>query len=489
MHAVIEFRVDEEGVAEWRVASNKFGSETGWSAVNHDYRDDKDPPPYANLRNAWMKAYYAILDPLEFSSLIFPRLREALVREGGIKLYRNDFRVVPYGDPDNDWLSLDAAYTRRSHLFPIANRNWFGVIEVQDPEGRNFEEHTSREGLIETAAFAELKGLASSVLISAANMIAEQRGRKTRAGGDAEPTDRYLQRLRDATRKARGSGNAGGAAGAANEDALKLLGQAEEVIEEVKAAFADKNSMLQFLATLGLTAAEFSHETGMAFQAVRLDLDRVFEVALAAKGSDISFAETAHRAQTMLERLDALTAYLNELASARAGPGRAPGSQSRTVEDFAKGMAQLAERSEVALTIDTPSFDALHTLPMHRAEVASILLNFYSNSIKAMKSARAERKMHVVAIREDEFVVVRFSDTGDGIAEENREKIFDLFFTTRPAAAASVSGMEDAIGTGLGLWIVHEIVARAKGSIEVIDPEPGFVTTIEVKLPAGEDEG
>jgi signal transduction histidine kinase len=105
-----------------------------------------------------------------------------------------------------------------------------------------------------------------------------------------------------------------------------------------------------------------------------------------------------------------------------------------------------------------------------------------------MKSARAQRKMHVVATREDDFVVFRFSDTGDGIAEENREKIFDLFFTTRPAAAASVSGMEDAIGTGLGLWIVHEIVLRAQGSIEVVDPEPGFVTTIEVKLPAGEDE-
>jgi signal transduction histidine kinase len=48
--------------------------------------------------------------------------------------------------------------------------------------------------------------------------------------------------------------------------------------------------------------------------------------------------------------------------------------------------------------------------------------------------------------------------------------------------------MEDAIGTGLGLWIVHEIVSRAKGAIEVVDPPPGFVTTIEVKLPAGEEE-
>lgn len=54
---------------------------------------------------------------------------------------------------------------------------------------------------------------------------------------------------------------------------------------------------LTVLATLGLTAAEFSHETGMAFQAVRLDLNSVFEAALAARGSDNTFVETAHRAR------------------------------------------------------------------------------------------------------------------------------------------------------------------------------------------------
>jgi signal transduction histidine kinase len=489
LHAVVEFRVDAYGVAEWRISSNKFGSTTSWQTINHANRDTKAPPPYEHLRNAWLKAYYAVLDPTEFSALVFPRVREFLTAEGGIRLYRNDFRVVPYGEAGDDWLRLDEAYARRAHLFPIANRNWFGVIEVQDPEGTNFEEHTSREGLIETAAFAELRGLASSVLITAANTIAEQRGRKTRAGGDAEPTERYLRRLREATRKAReGTGSAAGGSGSASDDTLKLLGEAREVIEEVKAAFADKNSMLQLLATLGLTAAEFSHETGMAFQAVRLDLNRVFEVALAAKDSDNAFIETAHRAQSMLERLDALTAYLNELASARAARELACVSLSRTVEDFSKGMSQLAERSEVSLEVETPEFDALYTVPMHRAEVASILLNFYSNSIKAMKAARAERKIHVSAAREDDSVVLRFSDTGDGIAEENRERVFDLFFTTRPAAAAFVSGMDEAIGTGLGLWIVHEIVSRSKGTIEVVDPEPGFVTTIEVRLPAGEDE-
>jgi hypothetical protein len=51
------------------------------------------------------------------------------------------------------------------------------VIEVQDSEGDLFDEPTSREGLIETPAFQELRELVSSVLITGAQMIAEQRDR------------------------------------------------------------------------------------------------------------------------------------------------------------------------------------------------------------------------------------------------------------------------------------------------------------------------
>jgi hypothetical protein len=121
MHAVVEFRVSDQGRAEWRLTNNKFGEGVGWSKIHHDHRDTSAPPNYEHLRNAWMKAYYAILDPEEFSSLIFTRVREALVAEGGIRLYRNDFRVVPYGEPENDWLRLDEIFLRTAQC-PLSNQ-------------------------------------------------------------------------------------------------------------------------------------------------------------------------------------------------------------------------------------------------------------------------------------------------------------------------------------------------------------------------------
>lgn len=159
MHATVHLRVDADGKAEWRMTENRFGSDFDWAAINHLEPESSEPRPYAHLGETWMKAYYAILDASEFSPMAFTRVRSLLTSEGGIRLYRNGFRVIPYGDPADDWLRLDESYGKRSFLFPIANRNWFGVIEVHDPSGDRFEEPTSREGLIETPAFEELRTL------------------------------------------------------------------------------------------------------------------------------------------------------------------------------------------------------------------------------------------------------------------------------------------------------------------------------------------
>lgn len=517
-HAMIEFRVDDDGVAEWRISQNRFGPDRSWSQIHYLHRDNNRPPAYEGLRNVAMKAHYFILLPDLLPSLVFSRVRDALREEGGIRLYRNGFRVVPYGETGNDWLRLDQIYAQRGMvLAPIANRNFFGVIEVYDPEGLQFEEHTSREGLIETDAFRELTGLATSVLVTAVNRINEDRGRKTSAGGSTQrKAAETLDKLRDAARVAReaeeqdrartaahggdnaetpSSGDSDSATGGTgvplpeDEGAASLLQKSIDLIEQQQAELADEAALLRLLATLGLTTSEFSHETGMTFEAVRLDFQAVFEVALNARPDDSEFATQAERANAMLARLDALTAYLNELASARSVRQLTPVSVSKAIEEFEIGVKKLAEKAGIALVIDTPEYDPLYTKPMHAAEIASVLLNFFSNSLKALRRTEGMRRIHVKAERESkDWLILQFSDSGDGIPEENRDKVFDLFFTTRIAAPATASNAEQFSGTGLGLWIVHQIVSKVGGDIEVVTPTEGFSTCLEVRLPAEDEE-
>lgn len=510
-HALIEFRVDDQGMAEWRISQNRFGPDRGWSKIHHEHRDASDPPNYAVLREVAMKAHYFILLSELLPTLVYTRIRDTLRAEGGIRLYRNGFRVVPYGEPENDWLQLDKIYAQRGAvLAPIANRNFFGVIEVQDPEGEQFEEHTSREGLIEKEAFLELTELATVVIVTAVNRIAEDRGRKQSAGGSTQrKANENLDKLRDAARAARDAEESQARneaeqkereppAGDANPTHPKpsgggspaaLIEESIGLIEKQRAELADEAALLRLLATLGLTTSEFSHETGMTFEAVRMDFQSVFEVALQARAGDHAFATQAERAKSMLGRLDALTAYLNELASARSVRQLAPVSVSKALGEFKAGVAKVAEKAEIELTIDVPAYDPLYTKPMHAAEIASILLNFFSNSLKALRRIEGERLIHVAAaVSDDGDIVIRFSDSGDGIPEGHKDKVFDLFFTTQIGAPATASNTEQFSGTGLGLWIVHQIISKAGGDIEVTDPPSGFSTCLEVRLPAEEEE-
>src|SRR5208282_2109848 len=222
------------------------------------------------------------------------------------------------------------------------------------------------------------------------------------------------------------------------------------------------------------------------FDAFRLDFRRVFEVAVQAKLDDRTFGEQAARAQAMLNRLDTLTSYLNGLAAARSLRGMRPVSLSKAIETFQHGMSAQATSQEIDLRIETPPFDALYTRPMHEAELASILLNFYTNAVKAMKRSKNRRQILIVADRVDDTepqVRFRFSDTGDGILDDNRERIFDPFFTTRTAPSAGASDTEHASGTGLGLWIVNQIITNAGGEVSLTAPPSSYSTCFEVWLP------
>jgi signal transduction histidine kinase len=506
LHAVIELIVDEDGVAEWRIVKNKLGSDRPWQKIHHDHRDAKDPPAYRHLRNVWMTAHYVILHPELLPSLVFTRVRDVLSDEGGIRLYRNGFRVVPYGDPEDDWLRLDEIYAKRSLLAPLANRNFFGVIEVHDRSGTMFEEHTSREGLIETPAFLELRDLASAVLVSAATRISEDRGRKTRAGTtrpSAPPQFTDVDEIRRAAEAAAaaaaaaataaGTGTDGTAGPAAQEaadrfgEAARLIAEKTEQLAAAEARLADEASMLRFLATLGMTTAEFSHETGMTFEAFRLDFDAVFKAAAEVAAKDTGFQDRSDRARGMLERLDTLTSYLNSLAAARSAREMRPVSVKALIKRFEKGVGAQAETQHIQLNIEVPPLDPLYTRPLHEAELASVLLNFYTNAVKAMKRAKGDRSLLIVAEREDGKISIKFSDTGDGIADDIREKIFDPFFTTRIAPPAGAGDLEHAGGTGLGLWIVSQIAENAGGKVAVVDAPQGYSTCFEMTVPADED--
>ncbi|MEE9394769.1 MAG: HAMP domain-containing sensor histidine kinase [Planctomycetota bacterium] len=103
-------------------------------------------------------------------------------------------------------------------------------------------------------------------------------------------------------------------------------------------------------------------------------------------------------------------------------------------------------------------------------EAVQVFLNLFINALDALKGKAG--RIEVQARVEGKFVELRVSDNGVGMDEENRNQIFDLFFTTKP-------GTE---GTGLGLAIVHNIITGHGGTLAV-DSALGKGTAFRFTLP------
>ena len=149
--AEIEGYVDRQGHGVWSIHSDRFSIDE--KALPIGKGRDGAQVPFGELKDVYFKAYYYI-----YNSGLIPKAQNKLILEmarlrGGVRVYRNGFRVLPYGAPFNDWLRLDDSYARREILPPHGNQNFFGFVEITDPKGQLFEETASREGLIENQAF------------------------------------------------------------------------------------------------------------------------------------------------------------------------------------------------------------------------------------------------------------------------------------------------------------------------------------------------
>ena len=102
-------------------------------------------------------------------------------------------------------------------------------------------------------------------------------------------------------------------------------------------------------------------------------------------------------------------------------------------------------------------------------QIQQVIINFILNASDAMPNG-GSLNIESGAMKNGEYIELKFTDTGLGISEENKNRIFDPFFTTKES------------GTGLGLSISYGIVEQHGGTIHV-ESEVGKGTTFTVQLP------
>lgn len=107
-----------------------------------------------------------------------------------------------------------------------------------------------------------------------------------------------------------------------------------------------------------------------------------------------------------------------------------------------------------------------------RDALLQLMLQLVLNAEQAIRQSREKGEIHIACGTNDTHALLTITDTGCGMDEETRERIFDPFFTKQGSHSA----------TGLGLSISHAIVAQHGGEVSV-ESQPDRGTTLQIRLP------
>lgn len=235
-----------------------------------------------------------------------------------------------------------------------------------------------------------------------------------------------------------------------------------------------------------------AHEKLQSLQQMRDDLVRMIahdmrtpltsiigslQTAVADVEEGTTAREMVENAIQDAERLETMTANLLDIDRLEAGKFPLeiePVPVIDCLQEAASRTRYLAEEKGVALRIEEPE-EAL-TARVDPEIIARVLTNLLQNAIR---HTPADGRVTMEARRAGEMAQVRVSDTGEGISEEIRERIFDRFFH----AAAQNNGAAASIGLGLAFC---RLAVEAHGGEIWVESEPGRGSSFSLTVPLAE---
>jgi len=244
--------------------------------------------------------------------------------------------------------------------------------------------------------------------------------------------------------------------------AWKLFHRARQSEEQVLEA--------ERLAYIGTLASGLAHEIRNPLNSLSLNM-QMLEEESRLSGSEGSQLRLLSLTRTELARLERLATDFLSYAKPRPLELRAVPVVELLERVLAVLAAEVQER-RADVEIEDRSHGA--EVEVDRGQVNQLLLNLAQNALAAAAEGEGPPEVRLVARREEDEVVIEVRDNGPGIPTEERQRIFDLFYSNRKG------------GTGLGLAIVQRI-ARAHGTEVEVGGEPGAGAVLSLRLPVAEE--
>lgn len=420
-----------------------------------------------------------------FHREIKARRKEWMEQFAGVKIYRDNFVVRPYGDVSSnsfDWLRLDArksadpvAVSDQSLRWHVSNSQVQATLFVSRIDNPNIADKSSREGLIENQEFdvlcMMLRALISiferdrAYVESQIKQYSDEINEVERVKEEAAKLAR-AELSRRALEKSEG-GNESADAGQ-NQTYAKAIQYFHDEIEEL----ASEIKMMRALATNGLITSALVHDlkTIKALLVVRV---KTLQHAIESGSSDLVLRN--------IDNLRLNDEFLKSWITVVTDQTQID-RRKRTKEDVVEVIAN-------AIKLMNPIFDRKHIVVklesgvsfkkrIFRIDFESMIYNLLINSIEAFAGCErqlAKREIRVRLALEGDSLRMDYSDSGPGLAEMFKKDPYAIF---NYGVTSKVDREGNKIGTGLGMYIVSTNVNDYKGKLALDLGAKGFALTM-----------
>jgi len=379
---------------------------------------------------------------------------------GNIRLYRDNFRIYPYGEAKNDWLDIDRRQTQGMMRF-FGTRDLIGYIQTSKEDNGGLRPLTNRQGLEETEAFEQLRKFVVEVCIKTLESCYFDKVKK----GKNETIK---------TTKVEISGAVEGLTRLADEIKYINPTAAKQITSYASTIKEQQKSQLQYVQDQQEIVKVYSRIAQKETFLHKLIHQSMIHVndANVAMTSYISSVNDLSEQDKL--KLSAIQNYIQDaLSLLRTVRDDVVKKRTKSFQDIAELTKKYVQENsaffdESKVNVSVISKGDLH-YSIDPGDIKAIVNNLATNAVKSLRQvSNRPRELRFELYKTDRFIIIKCIDNGIGIAEADRERIFDPFQSTTE-------------GFGLGLTIIDEITKEYGGALELIDTSVGACFSVKLR--------
>jgi signal transduction histidine kinase len=434
-----------------------------------------------------------------------------LKKFGGIKIFRDDFRIRPYGENGEDWLKLGERQAQspggpgqRLGGYRIGPNQISGAINISRIHNLSFQDKSGREGIIENDVFELFKNVIKEIIAlfekdrnivmyhlselfkknneeEIARQKAQAEAENIRKAQEAEAEKPADEPAAETSNDYEHPGDNSQQSNQQNSysEREKILAEGIQILTQDVDKRDDEIRLLRSLASVGLIISSFAHEvkslrsrllprTKFLLQELSVHLDESSLSNINKEDNPFYMIRLMQEEDTKLKHW--LDYSLNTLR--RDKRERTNLDFSEYFERFRSTWAKALQQRNVVLELNGVEKGSC-IIRAFEVDMDSIFNNLLSNSINALSGFNKDEKKIVIEWKKaEQNIEILFSDNGKGLDEqyiEAPETIFNLNESSKKDNRGNV------IGTGLGLYIVKSIIEEYNNSnISVLSFDKGL---------------